>query len=60
MAETFMINQLVIKSECMMKLEKIATGQADDYTTGSLLDYQYFKDHGKLIAVDIRKQKELD
>ena len=30
------------------------------YTTGSLLDYQYFKDHYQLIAVDLNKQKELD
>ena len=37
-----------------------ATGQGDDYTTGCLLYYQYFKDHYKLIAVDLSKQKELD
>ena len=36
------------------------TEQGDDYTTGCLLDYQYFKDHYQLIAVDLRKQKELD
>ena len=24
--------------------QKIATSQGDDYTTGSLLDYPYFKD----------------
>ena len=39
---------------------KIATGIGDDYTTGCLLDYQYFKDHYQLIAVDLSKQKELD
>ena len=39
---------------------KTATGQGDDYTTGCLLDYQYFKDHYNLIAVDLSKQKELD
>ena len=39
---------------------KTATGQGDDYTTGSLLQYQYFKDHYNLIAVDLSKQKELD
>ena len=27
---------------------------------GCLLDYQYFKDHYQLIAVDLSKQKELD
>ena len=32
----------------------------DDYTTGSLLDYAYFKDNYKLIAVDLSKQKALD
>ena len=26
-------------------IRKIATGQGDDYTTGCLLDYSYFKDH---------------
>ena len=42
------------------ELEKTATGQGDDCTTGCLLDYQYFKDHYNLIAVDLSKQKELD
>ena len=42
------------------KIRKIATGKGDDYTTGCLLDYQYFKDHYQLIAVDLSKQKELD
>ena len=32
---------------------KTATGQGDDYTTGCFLDYQYFKDHYQLIAVDV-------
>ena len=32
----------------------------EDYTTGSLLDYDYFLKHYKLIAVDLSKQKELD
>ena len=27
------------------EIRKIATGRGDDYTTGCLLDYQYFKDH---------------
>ena len=42
------------------EIRKIATGQGDDYTTGCLLDYQYFKDHYQLIAVDLSKEKELD
>ena len=35
-------------------------GRQEDYTTGSLLDYNYFKKHYKLVAVDLSKQKELD
>ena len=42
------------------EIRKTATGQGDDYTTGCLLDYQYFKDHYNLIAIDLSKQKELD
>ena len=42
------------------KIRKIATGQGDDYTTGCLLDYPYFKDSYKMIAVDLSKQKALD
>ena len=42
------------------EIRKIATGQGDDYTTGCLLDYQYFKDHYNLIAIDLSKQEELD
>ena len=39
---------------------KIETGQGDDYTTGCLLDYQYFKNHCNLIAIDLSKQNKLD
>ena len=39
-------------------IRKITTGQGDDYTTDCLLDYPYFKEHYKLIATDLRKQKE--
>ena len=42
------------------EIRKIATGQGYDYTTGCLLDYQYFKDRYNLIAIDLSKQKELD
>ena len=30
------------------------------YTTGSLLDYEYFKNHYKLIAIDLSKQIKLE
>ena len=35
-------------------------GKEEDYTTGSLLDYNYFIQHYKLVAIDLSKQKELD
>ena len=41
-------------------IRKIATGQGDDYTTGCLLDYIYFKNHYKMIAVDLSKEQVLD
>ena len=40
-------------------IRKIATGKGDDYTTGCLLDYSYFMDTYKMIAVDLSKQKAL-
>ena len=40
--------------------ENIATGRGHDYTTGCLLDYAYFKDSYKMIAVDLSKQQALD
>ena len=39
---------------------KTATGQGDDYTTGCLLDYPYFKENYKMIAIDLVKQQTLD
>ena len=42
------------------ELKKVRIGKGEDYTTGSFLDYDYFKKHYKLVAVDLSKQKELD
>ena len=41
-------------------IRKIATGQGDDYTTGCLLEYSYFKKHYKMIAIDLSKQQALN
>ena len=41
-------------------IRKIAIGQGDDYTTGCLLDYTYFKKYYKMIAIDLSKQQALD
>ena len=42
------------------ELKKVMIGKGEDYTTGSLLDYDYFNKHYKLTAVDLSKPKELD
>ena len=57
MVETFMINQLMIQLNNIMK---ISTGQGDDYTTGCLLDYSYFESNYRSIAADLSKQNVLD
>ena len=44
----------------MKKMWKIATGQGDDYTNGCLLDYPYFKNYYKMLAIDLGKQQVLD
>ena len=42
------------------EVRKVSTGYGDDYTNGCLLDYAYFKDHYRITAVDLSKQKALD
>ena len=51
------INDLIKQYD---EIRKVSTGYGDDYTTGCLLDYAYFKDNYRLIAVDLSKQKALD
>ena len=38
----------------------VATGQGDNYATGCLLEYTYFKKYYKMIAIDLSKQQVLD
>ena len=56
----FYDNPVENNSEKYRELKKAMIGKGEDYTTGSLLDYNYFINHYKLIAVDLSKQKELD
>ena len=51
------VNSNIKRSE---KIRKLTTWQGEGYTSGSLLDYEYTKNHYRLIAVDLRRQKELD
>ena len=41
-------------------IREIATCKGDDYTISCLLDYPYFKDSYKMIAVDLSKQQALN
>ena len=55
----FYDNPIEIDIEKYRELKKVMIGKGEDYTTGSLLDFNYFEKH-KLVAVDLYKQKELD
>ena len=50
-------DQPIKNDQITYNIQKIATGQGDDYTTGCLLDYPYFNEH-KLIATDSSKQQK--
>ena len=41
-------------------IRKTTTGQEDDYTTGCLLDYTYFRNYYKMIAIALSKQQVFD
>ena len=41
-------------------IRNIATGQGDYYTSGCLLDYNYYNNYYKMIAIDLSKQQALD
>ena len=53
-------DQPVKNNKVTYENRKIAAGQGDDYTNGCLLDYPYFKDSYKMIAVDLSKQQAID
>ena len=56
----FYDNNINSDVEKYTELKKVMIGKGDDYTTGSLLDYDSFKKNYKLVAIDLSKQKELD
>ena len=41
-------------------IRKITIGQEDDHATGCLLDFNYFNEYYKVIAIDLSKQQALD
>ena len=56
----FYDNPIESDIEKYRELKKVMIGKGEDYTTGSLLDFNYFDKHYKLVADDLSKQKELD
>ena len=50
---------LPIKTEEDAYEKVIDISRNNEYTTGNLLDYDYFKKYYKLIAIDLRKQQVL-
>ena len=56
----FYDNPIESDIEKYRELKKVMIGKGEDYTTGSLLGYDYFNKHYKLVAVDLSKQKKLD
>ena len=58
--ENFFDQPIKYNKVTYQNIRKIVTGQGDDYTTGCLLDYPYFKDTYKMIAVNLSIQHALD
>ena len=56
----FYDNPIESDLEKYRELKKVMIRKGEGYTTGSLLDFNYFNEHYKLVAVDLSKQKELD
>ena len=56
----FYDNPIKSDIEKYRELKKVMIGKGEDYTTRSLLDFNYFDKHYKLVAVDLSKQIELD
>ena len=58
--ENFFDQPIKNKKTTYDNIRKIAIGYGDDCITGCLLDYPYFIETCKMIAVDLSKQKALD
>ena len=56
---SFYDNAIESYIEKYRELKKVMIRKGEDYTTGLLLDFNYFDKHYTLVAVDLSKQKEL-
>ena len=54
MEKAFLISQLKNDEEAYEKI--IDMSNNNDYTTGNLLDYAYYKKYYRLIAINLSKQ----
>ena len=59
-AENFLDQSIKSNKVAYENIGKVAADQRDDYVTGCLLDYPYFKDSYKMIAIDLSKQNALN
>ena len=59
MYKTCLVSQYKKDLRICDNIQKIASGQGYNYTTGCLLDYLYFKTFYKMIVIDLSKQKAL-
>ena len=50
---------LLVKREEEAYEKTMNTNRNNDYTTGNLLDFTYFKENYRLIAIDLSKQTKL-
>ena len=52
--------EIPVKNKEEVYEQIIEMSKNNDYTTGNVLGYEYFKDHYQLIAIDLRKQIGLE
>ena len=50
---------LQVKNEEEAYKKIIEMSRSNDYTTGNLMDFSYFKEHYRLITIDLSKQTKL-
>ena len=56
------VSDQLVKSDMKTydNIQKIESDQVEQCKTGCLLDYPYFKDYCKMIAIDLSKKQALD
>ena len=60
MDKNSLISQYKMIKEYIILFQKITIGEGNDYTTSCLLDYNYFRNYYKMIAINLSKRKALD